>query len=566
MTRPRLARPLLSLLCLLALGAGRSAHAAPPAQGVEAAAADGSLSPRVLYQFILAEIAGQRGQYAFAVGAHADLAKTTRSPAVARRAAEIALHTRQYDIALEMARLWSELQPDDAAARQMLVSALVANNRIDELAGSLSRDLAAAGKEVDGLLLRLNRMFARFPDKLAVQRLIEEVTVPYAALPEAQFARAQAALGARNPERAQQAIDEALRLRPDWEMAAVFKAQVMERGAELVAFLQRFVAANPQANEARLAYARALVGEKRFAESRAEFRALLTGFPDNPDVLNAVAILSLQLDQPKEAEPHFRRLVELGRGDLNPPRYYLGQIAEDDKRDDEALRNYDAVDGGEHRTAALLRGSQILARQGRIDEARQRLAVARGLLPAEVPRLLIAESQLLRDAGRNQEALAVLTGGLEATPDQPDLLYEAALAYERLDRLDEAERVLRRLIALKPDSAQGYNALGYTFADRGVRLDEAQQLLDKALALAPDDPFILDSMGWLLFRRGQHVAALDHLRRAYAKRPDGEIAAHIGEVLWAMGQRDEAATVWRDAVKAHPSNAVLGATIKRFTP
>jgi Flp pilus assembly protein TadD len=160
----------------------------------------------------------------------------------------------------------------------------------------------------------------------------------------------------------------------------------------------------------------------------------------------------------------------------------------------------------------------------------------------------------------------VLFAGLETQPEQPDLLYELALVAERLDKMTEAERYFRRLIALKPDSPQGYNALGYSLADRGLRLEEANQLIDKALSFSPDDPFILDSKGWVLFRLGRATEALELLRRAYAKRPDPEIAAHIGEVLWAMQRRDEAAQVWREAAKAFPSNAVLSATIKRYTP
>jgi tetratricopeptide (TPR) repeat protein len=558
---PRLLRSLLIVLCASAV----PALAAAPLEKPQPAPVSG-LTPQVLYQFLIAEIAAQRSQYGLAASAYADLAKTTRNAKIARRAAEIAFHTRQFDFALESARLWDELDPSDPAARQMLANVLVATNRIDELASSLTSDLAAAGAELDVLLLRLNRLFARFPDKLAVQRLIEQVTVPYISHPEAHFARAQAAVSVRNPERARQAIDEALRLRPQWEMAAVFKSQQMERGPELVDFLQKFVAANPDAHEARLAYARALVSEKRYAESLAEFRRLLVAFPDNTDVINAVGILALQMDEPKDAEIQFRRLLDMGKGELNPVHFYLGQIAEEDKRYDEALKRYDAVDGGEHQTAALLRGSQILVRQGRTEEARQRLQKARILLPTEAPRLLIAESQLLRDAGRNADALTVLLAGLAAQPDQPELLYEVALAAERLDRMADAEGYLRRLIALKPESPQGYNALGYSLADRNLRLEEAEQLIDTALKLTPDDPFILDSKGWVLFRKGKHAEALVTLRRAYAQRPDPEIAAHIGEVLWATGQRDEAAALWRDAAKAHPANAVLSATIKRFKP
>ena len=178
----------------------------------------------------------------------------------------------------------------------------------------------------------------------------------------------------------------------------------------------------------------------------------------------------------------------------------------------------------------------------------------------------MAEAQLLRDAGRNEDAFAFLAKALEVQPDDPDLLYETALAAEKLGYMDVLERHLLHLIALKPDSPQGYNALGYSFAERNLRLDEAAQLIDKALSLTPDDPFILDSKGWVLFRQGKSAAALEALQKAFAGKPDPEIAAHIGEVLWSLGRVNEAKTVWRDATKAHPANDVLTATIKRFVP
>jgi tetratricopeptide (TPR) repeat protein len=193
------------------------------------------------------------------------------------------------------------------------------------------------------------------------------------------------------------------------------------------------------------------------------------------------------------------------------------------------------------------------------------LAAARASDPAET-RLVVAEAQLLRDAGQHAEAFAFLARVLESQPDQPEILYETALAAEKLGYVELLERHLRRLLVLKPDSAQAYNALGYSFADRNIRLEEAAQLIDKALSLAPDDPFILDSKGWVLFRQGKASVALETLKKAFAQKPDAEIAAHIGEVLWALGRPEEAKAVWRDASKAHPANEALAATIKRFLP
>lgn len=554
------------VLALASVGAWAQAPAVPPSPvNEEDLLPKQELTGQILYQFLLAEIAAQRGQFSLSASAYLDLAMSTRDPRIVRRATEVAFHARQYDVALEAARLWQSLDPESQQARQMLSTLLLASGRVEELAGSLGRDLAAEGPRVGDALIRLVRAFARYPDKLAVQRLFNQLTQPYLGLAEAHLVRAQTAVGVGDAQRARSEIDQALELRPTWELAALFKAELLAKGDAQLDFLSTWLAANPQAQDVRLAYARGLVSEKRYEASRIEFRRLLSANPDNPDMLYAVGILSLQVNDIAEAEQHLKRFIEIGRGDLDPARFYLGQIADQGGRPDDALRWYDQVAAGEHALPARVRAAQVLLRQNKLDEARERLAAARADEPGDI-RLLVAEAQLLRDAGRHAEAFAFLANALEMQPDQPDILYETALAAEKLGYVDLVERHLRRLIALKPDSAQAYNALGYSLADRNLRLDEAAQLIDKALSLTPDDPFILDSKGWLLFRQGKPVAALEALQKAYAQKPDPEIAAHIGEVLWALGRSKEALAVWRDAAKAHPTNEVLAATIKRFVP
>ena len=554
------------VLVLANVGAWAQAPAVPPSPANE-----GDLLPKqeltgqILYQFLLAEIAAQRGQFSLSASAYLDLAMSTRDPRIVRRATEVAYHARQYDVALEAARLWQSLEPESQQARQMLSTLLLTSGRVEELAGSLARDLAAEGPRTGEALIRLVRAFARYPDKLAVQRLFNQLTQPYLGLAEAHLVRAQTAVGVGDAQRASSEIDQALELRPAWELAALFKAELLAKGDAQLDFLKTWLVANPQAQDVRLAYARGLVSEKRYEASRIEFRRLLSANPDNPDMLYAVGILSLQVNDIAEAEQQLKRFVEIGRGDLDPARFYLGQIADEGGRPDDALRWYDQVAAGEHVIPARVRAAQVLLRQNKLDEARERLAAARAGESGDI-RLLVAEAQLLRDAGRYAEAFAFLANALEMQPDQPDILYETALAAEKLGYVDLVERHLRRLIALKPDSAQAYNALGYSLADRNLRLDEAAQLIDKALSLMPDDPFILDSKGWLLFRQGKPAAALEALQKAYAQKSDPEIAAHIGEVLWVLGRSDEALVVWREAAKVHPTNEMLAATIKRFVP
>jgi tetratricopeptide (TPR) repeat protein len=557
---------LLTLASAFAWAQEPAAQPAPVPAKAEDRLPKQELTGQILYQFLLAEIAAQRGQFALSAGAYLDLAMSTRDPRIVRRAAEVAFHARQYDSALEAARLWLSLEPDSQQARQMLSTLLLASGRIDELAGSLARDLAAEAPRVGDALIRMVRAFTRYPDKLAVQRLFDQLTQPYPDLAEAHLVRAQAAVGVGDADRARSEINRTLELRPAWELAALFKAELLPKGAAQLDFLKTWLAANPDGLDVRLGYARGLVSEKRYEDARIEFRRLLSASPDNPDMLYAVGILSLQVNDATEGEQHLKRFVEIGRGDLDPARFYLGQIADQAGRPEEAVRWYDLVAAGEHAVPAKVRAAQVLLRQNKLDEARERLAAARASGTPGDSRLVVAEAQLLRDAGRHADAFAFLAKVLELQPDQPELLYETALAAEKLGYVDVMERHLRRLIVLKPDSAQAYNALGYSLADRNLRLDEAAQLIDKALSLTPDDPFILDSKGWVLFRQGKPAAALEALQKAYVQKPDAEIAAHIGEVLWILGRSGEALAVWREATKAHPTNEVLAATIKRFVP
>ena len=178
--------------------------------------------------------------------------------------------------------------------------------------------------------------------------------------------------------------------------------------------------------------------------------------------------------------------------------------------------------------------------------------------------LLIAEAQLLREANLHRDAFDLLGKALLAQPEQPELLYDHALTAEKLERFEILESNLRKLIQIKPDHAHAYNALGYSFADRNLRLPEARKLIERALELSPEDYYIVDSLGWVLYRMGDLAGAAAQLRRAYQGRPDGEIGAHLGEVLWMMGERAEAERIWQEALKSHPENDTLQKTVKRL--
>ena len=229
-----------------------------------------------------------------------------------------------------------------------------------------------------------------------------------------------------------------------------------------------------------------------------------------------------------------------------------------------AIEWYESIQDGDHVMPARMRTANAIAKQGKLDEARAFLKRVAADHPEDQVQLTVAEAQLLRDANRPGDAFSLLSEALGKQPDQPDLLYDLALTAEKLERFDLLETHLRKLIQVKPDHAHAYNALGYSFADRNLRLPEARKLVEKALELAPEDYFIIDSLGWVLYREGDLKGAARELRRAYGGRPDAEIGAHLGEVLWMLGERDEARRIWDESLKAGPDNETLQKTIKRL--
>ncbi len=526
------------------------------------------LDSDLLYKFLLAEIAAQRGDFQVAAKAYFEMAKKTGDPRVARRATELALYGRNNELALEAARLWLALEKDSAPARQTVAALLVNANNL-QAAKPLLKDMLAADVENIGTsLMQLHGLLAKHSDKNAVLALVQELAKPYNQHPEAHFAIAQAANAAGKYDKGLSEIREAMRTKPDWEAAALLQAQILGRDsrAKSLEYLGAFLAANPDAQDVRLGYARQLTAEKKYPEARVEFQKLLEDNPENADIAVTVALLSLQINDFDAAEVQLKRVLELNYKDEDSVRFHLGQVSEERKRYDEAAKWYLSVEGGEQFVLANARYAFMLAKQGRLAEARKHLQTLQSQNDGQRVQLLQTEAQLLRENREYQESFDVLKKALEAQPDHPELLYDVALAAEKLDRIDVAETSLRKLIMLKPDHAQAYNALGYTLADRTNRLTEARDYIEKALKLSPEDPFILDSMGWVEYRLGNSRQGLQYLQRAFQQRPDPEIAAHLGEVLWSKGKKTEAEKVWRDSLRENPENEELQKVLKKFMP
>jgi tetratricopeptide (TPR) repeat protein len=524
------------------------------------------LTEQLMFKIVLAEVAVQRGQMQVAVPAYLDLTRETRDPRVAQRATEVAWNARFVDSAIEAAGIWLQADPQSQQARQVLAALLVNQAQLAGALPHLEKWLQADEANVGQSFLQITSLLARHKDKKAVLELMQGLARSYSRVPEARLAVAQAAWNAEDTELALSETRAALELRPDWELAALFQAQVLQRrsGAEALSYLARYLEQHPQAKDARLNYARLLVSEKKFPEARKQFEVLLADFPNNAEVTMAVALLAMQSNDFDAAETQLKRALENNYKDPDAVRLYLGQVNEERKRFDEALKWYSSVSPGEQYINAQARYAGVLSKQGRLADARKHLREISPRNNQQRVQLVQAEAQLLREATAYQEAFDVLGRALAEQPDYPDLLYDYAMAAEKVNRPDVLENNLRKLIALRPDHAHAHNALGYTLADRNERLGEARALIEAALKLAPEDPFIMDSMGWVLYREGQVKEALSYLQRAYTMRPDPEIAAHLGELLWAGGQREEARKLWSDVLKEHPKNEVLQNTVNRF--
>ena len=526
------------------------------------------LSPELLYKIMLAEIAVQRGAPQAAVQSLLEVARETGDPRVAQRATEVAWNARLQKEALEAASLWLKADPQSLQARQVVAALLVSQERLADARAPLEQWLAADKANAGQNFMQLGQRLAQHKEKKAVYDLMRALSRPYDGIAEVRLAVAQAAWNAENTDAALSESRAALRIKPDYELAALFHAQVLQRRstADAMRFLEGYVTQFPQARDARLNYARLLAGEKRQSDARTQFDILLQQSPNNPEVAMAVGLMALQGGDYDAAEKYLKSALAAGHKEPDAIWLFLGQINEERKNFDEALKWYAGVGNGERFMSAQQRYAGVLFKQGKLDAARTHLQSIKPRDNAQRIQLVQAEANLLREARAYGDAYDLLGKSLEGVPDSVDLLYDQAMIAEKLDRIEVLERNLRKVIEIDPKHAHAYNALGYTLADRNQRLPEARKLIEKALELSPQDGYIIDSLGWVLYRMGDLRGAIAHLRRAYELRPEGEVGAHLGEVLWADGQRDEAQKIWSNLLKETPVSDTLRSTVKRFAP
>jgi len=566
---------LAALMAVAPSGTAQTRKAEEPDRRAPAAKT-GELTAELMYRLLVGDIALQRGEPALAARAYYDVARETRDPKFARRATEIALAARQRTLALDSATLWVELDPTADRAKQVVAGLKGGSDvRGADLKADLERALAeaaTAGPRLGEAFLELNRALASEPDKAATLKLVQALAQPYPNNAEAQFAVALAAYNTgladfESSTIALQAIDRALKQKPDWEQAILLKVEIlskqsMDRAGD---YLVEILKSNPDAKYINSALVQVRIQQKRYGDAAAILQRLAEQDPGNHEYEFGMAMLAMQTKDWAKAERLLEQLNRAGYGDDGVVESYLAQVAEETGRYELALERFKAVPDGERGWYAKLRAAAMLGKLGRLDEARTYLDDLPAVTRDQKIQVQQVAAQLLRDAGNNKGAYEILDSALGQYPDEPDLLYDLAMVAEKLDRIDVLEAKLTRLVELKPTNAQALNALGYTLVDRTPRVSEGLALIQRALAMSPDDPFILDSVGWAQYRLGHLDEAEKYLRQAMEQRPDPEIAAHLGEVLWAKGERKLAQDLWQSQLKNAPDNAVLLETVRRLT-
>ena len=524
------------------------------------------LNGDVLYKLLVGELASHRGDMLLALENYLEVARETRDAGVAARATKLAMFAHAEERGLEAARLWTDADPSSVEGRQVLASLLIHAGEIDEAAEHLDRIVKTVSEPPGAGFRRVVEVLGAEKDTEAAVAVMRRLLRGREDSAEAQLALARLLVRTGNVDEAAEAVDRAYTLEPDSARAAVLKARLRQRAddtEDALRVLQDFIERVPASATVRMVYARMLVDARRYEQARAEFERLVAEEPGNDDARYALGLLLVQTDRLDEATQQFERLAN-HESRRDAAYYYLARIAESQERYADAIDSYRRVRRGEHRLNAQIRIGVLLANGGDVDAARRHLHGVRSESTQDAVRIYNAEAGLLARFARYDEAMEVYDASLEAFPGNTDLLYSRGMLAVRMDRLDILERDMRAIIERHPDNAEALNALGYTLADRTDRYEEAYALIKRAIELKPDDHYIIDSLGWVLHRMGRHREALVQLRRAMSINPDPEIAAHLGEVLWVLGNKVEARAVWSTALEAAPDDEHLLDVIERF--
>jgi tetratricopeptide (TPR) repeat protein len=570
---------------------------APPAAALpadEAASApepvnNSSLDAPMFYQLLVGEMEAQAGRQSNAFEVMLDAARRSKDGGLFQRAIELAIQGRSGDRALAAAAAWRSTMPDSIEALRTQVQLLVATDKLDELVDPLRALIEQVPEaERSSVILGLPRFLSTAQDKVKVLAVAQKALAPFVDAEKTRSASHTAlgrlALAADQADLALELMRRAHQADPAAAGPVLLALDLMPGTPAAEATVQDYLARPDALNAVRLAYVQALDQRQRIGEAVVQLRLALAQQADTPQAWLTLGAYLVELQEPREASGALQRFIAL-QGQVQPS---SDAAAADDENADRGQRALDyaygllaeaaeqmgdipaatawlnRIDASRIDLPLLNRKAALMAHQGHLKEARAlvRDAPVRG--EVEPRARLLAEVQLLREAKQWQTAYDLLLAAMREAPQDNVLIYELAMVTERMARYDDMEVLLRRVIAIKPDDAHAYNALGYSLAERNLRLDEARTLIVKATELAPTDPFIADSLGWIEFRLGHADEALRLLRVSHLARPHVEVAAHLGEVLWSMGQQDEARRIWREGRARQADNEVLVDTLRRL--
>jgi len=536
-----------------------------------------TLTSSIVFRILAAEISAQRSAFIPAGKTMLDLAKEVGDVRLARRALEFYLAGGNLAGALESSRVWLRLEPDDAEALSTEMTLSAASGQTSGLTTALRKKIDEA-RDKTAAIGQAMAVLGRVPDKRAGLAILISVLQESQArdtLP-AHIAISDLARAAGDAPRALSAAKAALNVAPRSEDAAmrVFEYGLTVDAQQAFRDGQGFAAAHPNARRLRLLLTSQWAERREFDLAMAELVAMAKLDSEDVDLVFMQGQIAYRAKRLSEARNLLEQYVsrqsqrQLGASDegsgLVDAYQLLSRIAQDQGFFDDAVSLLDKIQEPSARHNARLRQAAIRAQQGRVDDALVLLDTSDPQSLEEEVLTASAGAQMLREAKRPLEAIKRLEAANERLPDTVEIKYELAMMYERNERLNDTERLLREVIELDPGHAHSYNALGYSLADRNQRLPEALKLITRALEIAPNDPFIMDSMGWIKFRLGDYVTAVQYLEKAYRVRPEADIAAHLGEALWMLGQRDAAIEIWKKALAKEADNATLQDTIKRL--
>jgi len=559
-------------------GAQANPPASPTSNTPSPPPSNAKLDGNLFYEILLGEVTTRTGDPGAGYALILDAARRSRSEQLYQRAADIALQSRSGEYALAAAKAWQEDHPQSREANRYVLQILIALNKVGETAGPLRQFIEQAPlPNRVGILSAVPQMYGRIADKAAAVSAVKEALKgelenrSTGAAAWISLGRLQ--LAADDKAASLQSLAKAKAMDPAYEGQARLALELMDEGISASEpFVQDYLEKHSN-TEVRMLYARVLLSRSNFSAASDQLTRVTQEKPDMPEAWLLLASLQTQNQEMQRAQGSLRQFFELtdtaGEAQLNQrlmtQAYVLAAQISEKQGDLEAARSWlDRIENAGEIFSVQRQRASLLAKQGQISEARTLLRNLPGSTADERRLKLLAEVQLLKDSGENEQAYRLQSEAIALTPEDNDLVYDQAMLAEKTGRLDEMETLLRQVIARQPDYHHAYNALGYSFADRGVRLEEAKRLIQKALEFAPEDPFITDSLAWVEFRLGNKAEAARLLRFAFAKKPDSEIAAHLGEVLWSQGNTSEAKAIWQEGLRLNPNNSTLKGTLKRL--